>query len=148
MADTNPPEIDPRDLKIADLSKLLADLTQENQRLGEANKQLGEQNKRLEERIERLEALLAAKVDAKSSKTPVFTENYSLGRNKLGTQDSDKKSLKKPPKKSTGRKPSDAKEHLISDTIKIFPPDVDRDQCVHHRFQSAWRIVGGQAVYL
>jgi len=37
---------------------------------------------------------------------------------------------------------------VVSDTIEIFPPDVDRGQCVHHRFQSAWRIVDRKAVYL
>ena len=147
MCDAATPQIDPQDLtiaeqanRIAELSKLVAEVTQENQQLREENKQI----KDLKERIERLEALLASKVDTKSSKKPVFTENYSLERNKLGNQDSDKK----PPKKSTGRKPREAKEHLVSDTIEVFPPDIDRSQCIHHRFQSAWRIVDGKAVYL
>ena len=119
MPDTSPPETDPRDLKIAEQARLLVELTKENQ-------QLREQNKKPEERIKRLEAMLATKVDAKSSKKPVFTENYSLDRNKLGNQDSDNK----PPKRSTGRKPCEAKEHLDSDTIEVFPPDIDRGQCV------------------
>ena len=150
MSDTIPLETDPRDLKIAEQAKILAELIKENQQLAKDNKQLREQNKQLEKRIRRLEALLATKVDTKSSKKPVFTENYSLGRNKLldlnkpGNQDSDKK----PAKTSTGRKPRDAKEHLVSDTIAVFPPDVDRDTCIHHRFQCAWRIVDGKAVYL
>jgi len=137
MPDTSPPKTDPRDLKIAEQARLLAELTKENT-------QLKEYNKKLEERIERLEALLASKVDTKSSKKPVFTENYSLDRNKLGSKDSDRK----PPKKSTGRKPREAKEHLVSDTIEVFPADVDRGQCIDHRFQSAWTIVDGKAVYL
>jgi len=137
MTDTGTPETDPRDLQIAELSQRLAELTNENQ-------QLRAENKELKERIERLEALLASKVDAKSSKTPIFTENYSLDRNKLGVQNSDKK----PARKSTGRKPRAAKAHLVSDTIAVFPPDVDRGQCVHQRFQSAWRLVDGKAVYL
>ena len=137
MSDATATETDPRDLKITEQAHAIAELTKENE-------QLKEQNKKLEERIKRLEALLATKVDAKSSKKPVFTENYSLDRNKLGKQNSDKN----PPKKSTGRKPAEAKEHLVSDTIEIFPEGVDRDQCRHHRFQSAWRIVDGKAVYL
>ena len=153
MADTSPPETDPRDLKIAEQARLLveqakylAELTKENQQLREENKQI----KDLKERIERLEALLATTLNAKSSKKPVFTENYSLERNKLldpnkpGNKDSDKK----PRKKSTGRKPREAKQHLVSDTIAVFPEGVDRDKCIHHRFQSAWRIVDGKAVYL
>ena len=142
MSDATTTETDPRDLKIAEQAHAIAELTKENE-------QLKEQNKKLEERIKRLEALLATKVDAKSSKKPVFTENYSLERNKLnGSQLRSKDSDKKPAKKSTGRKPAEAKEHLVSDTIEIFPEVVDRDQCIHHRFQSAWRIVGGKAVYL
>jgi len=119
MSDTGTPETDPRDLQIAELSQRLAELTNENQ-------QLRAENKELKKRIERLEALLASKVDAKSSKTPIFTENYSLDRNKLGVQNSDKK----PARKSTGRKPRAAKAHLVSDTIAVFPTDVDRGQCV------------------
>lgn len=143
MSDAAPQQIDPRDLKIAEQARLLAELTQEN-------KQLREENKQLKERIERLEALLATKLDAKSSKKPVFTENYSLDRNKLldpnklGSKDSDKK----PPKKSTGRKPREAKVHLVSETIAVFPEGVDRGPCIHHRFQCAWRIVDSRAVYL
>ena len=130
MSDATPAVTDSRDLKIAEQAETIA--------------QLIEQNKRLQERIERLEALLKAKVDSKSAKKPIFTENYSLDRNQLDRQGCDKK----PPGKSTGRKRSEAKEHLVSETIEVFPPDVDRDQCIHHRFQSAWRIVDGKAVYL
>ena len=93
--------------------------------------------------------MLAARLDAKCSKKPVFPENYSLERNKLnGSQLRSKHSDKKPPKKSSGRKPREAKEHLVSDTIVVYPEGVDRDPCIHHRFQSAWRIVDGKAVYL
>ena len=160
MSDVVPPQIDPQDLtnaeqanRIAELLKLVAEVTQKNKQFREENQQLREENKQikdLKERIERLEALLATRLDAKSSKRPVFTENYSLERNKLldpnkpGHKDSDKK----PRKKSTGRKPREAKEHLVSDTIEVFPQGVDRDKCIHHRFQSAWRIVDGKAVYL
>ena len=150
MSDTTPPETDPRDLKIAEQAKILAELIKENQQFREENQQLAEGNKQLEKRIKRLEALLATKMDAKSSKKPVFTENYSLGRNKVldpnkrGNQDSDNK----PAKTSTGRKPREAKEHLVSDTIAVFPEGVDRRLCIHHRFQSAWRIVDGKALYL
>jgi len=56
-----------------------------------------------------LEALLASQADAKSSKTPVFKENYILDRNKTNE--------KKPRKKSAGRKPAVAKIDQITDTI-------------------------------
>ena len=124
MSDVSTPQIDLRDLmiaeqanRIAELSKRVAEITEENQQLREENKQI----KDLKERIGRLEALLASKVSAKSSKKPVFKENFSLERNKLldpnklGSKDSDKQ----PAKKSTGRKPRGAKEHLVSDTIEV-----------------------------
>ena len=136
MSDTATSKIDPRDLKIAEQAKVIAQLAEENM-------QLAKENKELKDRIERLESLLAIKADAKSSKKPVFSENYSLGRNKLGNLDSDKK----PASKSTGRKPRESKEHLVSDTIKVFPQDADRGQCIHHRFQFAWRIIDGKAIY-
>ena len=135
-------ETDARDLKISEQANVIVELTK-------LIEQLKEQNKELEEKVKRLEALLAARLDSKSSKKPVFAENYSLERNKLnGSKLRGKNSDKKSPKTSTGRKPAEAKEHLVSDTIEIFPEGVDRDQCRHHRFQSAWRIVDGKAVYL
>ena len=135
-------ETDARDLKISEQANVIVELTK-------LIEQLKEQNKELEEKVKRLEALLAARLDAKSSKKPVFAENYSLERNKLnGSKLRGKNSDKKPPKTSTGRKPAEAKEHLVSDTVEVFPQGVDRAQCIHHRFQSAWRIVDGKAVYL
>ena len=142
MSDAATSETDPRDLKISEQAETIAELTK-------VIEQLKEQNKELKERIKRLEALLATRLDAKSSKKPVFPDNYSLDRNKLnGSKHRGKNSDKKSPKKSTGRRPTEAKEHLVSDTIEIFPEGVDRDQCIHHRFQSAWRIVDGKTVYL
>jgi transposase len=117
---------DPRDLKIAELMA-----------------QVKDQQKTitiLEEKLAKLESLLAFQAEAKSSKTPVFTENYSLDRNKT--------SEKKPRKKSTGRKPAEAKRHQVTDTIKIFADGVDHAACIEHRSQFAWRIIEGKAVYL
>ena len=85
-------ETDARDLKITEQANVIVELTK-------VIEQLKEQNKKLEERIKRLEAWLAAKVDAKSSKKPVFAENYSLERNKLnGSKLRGKNSDKKSPK--------------------------------------------------
>ena len=142
MSDAATNETDPRDLKISEQANVIVELTK-------VIEQLKEQNKEHKERIKRLEALLATRLDAKSSKKPVFPDNYSLDRNKLnGSKHRGKNSDKKSPKKSTGRRPAEAKEHLVSDTIEIFLEGVDRDQCIHHRFQSAWRIVDGKTVYL
>ncbi len=105
------PVPDARDLKISEQAREIVALTA--------------QVKYLQEKFEKLEAVLASQSKAKSSKAPVFTENYSLDRNKT--------SEKKPKKKSTGRKRSDAKRHLVTDTIKIFPDGVKQTQCIRHR---------------
>jgi hypothetical protein len=90
MWNARPWDTDARDLKIAEQASTIAALIR-------LNRQLTEVNSQLHERIERLEALLASQVDSKSSKTPVFTENDSLGRNRHSPQDSDSRQKKDPP---------------------------------------------------
>lgn len=102
--------------------------------------ELTAQVKDLEEKLAKLEALLASQAEAKSSKAPVFTENYSFDRNRT--------SERKPKKKSTGRRPADAKRHFVTDVIKVFSDGVDQAECILQRSQFAWRIVAGKAVYL
>lgn len=94
----------------------------------------------LREKVKRLQALLESKADAKAAKKPVFTENYSLNRNK--------RRKKKPKKKSTGRKPKQAKRELATQEIDIYAEGVSRDECTRRRSQLAWRIVDGKAVYV
>lgn len=95
--------------------------------------------KELEAEVKRLLALLEGKAAAKTSKKPVFKENYSLDRNK------NKK--KQPKKKSTGRKPTQNKRSQATRTIDIYAEGADRVLCVRHRSQLAWRIFDGKAVY-
>ena len=96
--------------------------------------------KQLEEEVKRLLGLLEVKADAKASKKPVFTDNYSLDRNK--------NNKKKPKRKSTGRKPTRNKRKLATQTINIYADGVDREQCIRRRSQLAWRIFEGKAVYV
>ena len=96
--------------------------------------------KELEEKIEKLQELLAGKADAKASKTPIFTENYSLDRNK--------RQQKKPKKKSSGRNPSKAKRNQVTRQVDIYAEGADHERCVRQRSQSAWRIIEGKAVYV
>ena len=90
MWNARPSDTDARDLKIAEQASTIAELIRMNRQLTEVNSQLNE-------RIERLEGLLASQVDSKSSKTPVFTENDSLGRNRHSPQDSDSRQKKDRP---------------------------------------------------
>jgi hypothetical protein len=94
MWNARPSDTDARDLKIAEQASTIAELIRMNRQLTEVNSQLNE-------RIERLEGLLASQVDSKSSKTPVFTENDSLGRNRHSPQDSDSRQKKIPRSQAT-----------------------------------------------
>jgi len=135
---------DPREVKIAEQAAKIKQLEEDRRQLEESHEELKRKQRQLEEKIQRLEALLASKVDAVSSKPPVFSENYSLDRNKHKRTTS----TNTPNRKSTGRKTSESKAHLATDTIVVFAEGVAANQCVHHRFQHAWRIIEGKAVYL
>jgi hypothetical protein len=94
---------------------------------------------RLDAEIDGLKKLLAGKAQAKSAKKPKFTENYSLDK---------RNRKKKRRKKSTGRRPKDAKRALVEHQYDIFPPNADRQRCVFYREQFAWRLIDGRAVYV
>ena len=93
----------------------------------------------LEAEMEELKKLLTGKAEAKSAKSPTFTQNYSLDKNKRKRQRR---------KKSTGRRSNDAKRDLIEHQYDIFWADADRRQCIFHREQFAWRLINGRAVYV
>jgi hypothetical protein len=95
--------------------------------------------RQLEAEIEELKRLLGGKAESKAAKKPVFTENYSLDRGKT---------KRKRKKKSTGRRRNDAKRVMVEHEYDIYWATADRDQCVFHREQFAWRIVNGKAVYV
>jgi len=99
----------------------------------------GDRIKQLEAEITRLKELLKGKADAKAAKKPTFTENYSLGKNQR---------KRKRRKKSTGRRSNDAKREMIEDECDIYWEGVNREQCVLHREQFAWRLVDGKAIYV
>lgn len=126
MSDKHESLSDPRDVTIRQQAETI--------------RQQADRLQQLEDQVKRLQALLDGKADAKAAKKPVFTENYSLDRNK------NKK--KKPKRKSTGRKPTQDKRDLATQAIDIYPEGVAREQCIRHRSQLAWRIADGKAVYV
>jgi len=93
----------------------------------------------LEAEMEELKKLLTGKAEAKTAKKPKFTQNYSLDKNKRKKQRR---------KKSTGRRRNDAKRTLVEHQYDIFWADADRQQCIFHREQFAWRLIDGHAVYV
>ena len=86
-------ELKQRDEAIAQQTERIKQLEAENEQLETEKDQLKGEN-------EQLRKLLAGKAESKSAKTPRFTGNYSLDKNKR---------KKKRRKKSTGRRSNDAK---------------------------------------
>lgn len=79
MSATATTETDARDLKISEQANVIVELTK-------VIEQLKKQNKELEEKVQRLEALLAARLDAKSSNSDQQVDivehaggNWSMG---------------------------------------------------------------------
>jgi len=141
MSDNNNPKsapsLDARDLRILELEQINADQAK-------INAEQAAKLKEREEKIKQLESLLAAKVETKSSKKPRFPENYSVERNVKPNQNTNDNGSGKQP----GRKPSSTKAQTASDTTLVFPAGIAAKQCVHHRFQYAWRIIDGKAAYV
>jgi len=115
------------------------DYVNELRQQAETIERQAEHIKQLEAKIDGLEKLLAGKAEAKAAKKPRFTENYSFDKHNR---------KKKKRKKSTGRRSNDAKRTLVEHQYDIFWDDADRQRCVFHREQFAWRLIDGHAVYV
>jgi len=98
-----------------------------------------EQIKQLKAEIEQLKKLLGEKAESKAAKKPVFTEDYSVDKNKR---------KRKRRKKSTGRRRHELKRDMIEDQYDIYWEKANPDECVLHRTQFAWRIIDGKALYI
>ena len=70
--------------------------------------------KELEGKIEELKNLLVDKAKSKESKPPKEASNYSVSRHEQ------KQRSKRRRKKSTGRKPKDAKRDFTTETIDLY----------------------------
>nr|MBC8217331.1 hypothetical protein [Planctomycetota bacterium] len=101
--------------------------------------QQAEQIKQLKAEIEKLKKLLAETAESKAAKKPIFTENYSLDKNK-------RKRTRR--KKSTGRRCHELKRDMIKQQYDIYWENANPDECVLHRTQFAWHIIDGKALYI
>jgi transposase len=95
----------------------------------------------LRKRVEELERLLQEKAVAKEAKKPTFREDYSLSRQ-------ERKHRRRRQKKSTGRKPKEAKQAQIQRTERVYPEGAAPEDCELARDQCAWRLENGRAVYV
>jgi len=116
--------------------------TNDNELLEQYRKTISQQAERIkqmEAEIEELKKLLGKKAESKAAKKPVFTENYSLDKNKR---------KRKRRKKSTGRRPHELKRDMIEHQYDIYWEKANPDECVLHRTQFAWHILDGKAIYI
>ncbi len=114
------------------------------QELSARNQELEARVEELEAKVERLLKLLEGKAKTKSAKKPIFTENYSLERNKTQTD----KQAKKEPKKTAGRKPTEEKRDQATKKIDLYPENISHAKCTFLRSQFVWRIFEGKAIYV
>lgn len=116
-----------------------SDYAAELKRRDEIIAKQAEQIRQLKAEIEELKKLLGEKAQSKTSKKPVFTENYSLDKNKR---------KRKRRKKSTGRQRNELKHSRAEEEYDIYWEKANPDECVLHRTQFAWRIIDGKALYI
>lgn len=124
-----------------DENERIRQLTEQNRQQAEKLQQQAVRIRQLEQELERLKQLLTAKADSKAAKTPVFKENYSLGRNA-------RRKPKRQGRQSTGRRPKELKRQMVRSEYDVYHADADPQQCVFCREQFAWRLIDGQAVYV
>src|SRR4051812_45250342 len=116
-----------------DENERIRQLTEQNRQLTDQLQQQAARIQQLEEELERLKQLLAGKGDSKTAKTPVFKENYSLGRNA-------RRKRKRRGVPSTGRRPKEQKREIVASAYDVYHADADPKPCVVRREQFAWRI--------
>ena len=124
-----------------DENERIRQLTEQNRQQAEQLQQQAARIQQLERELERLKQLLAGKADSKTAKTPVFKENYSLGRNA-------RRRPKRQGRQATGRRPKELKRPMVRSEYDVYHVAADPQQCVFCREQFAWRLIDGQAVYV
>ena len=95
----------------------------------------------MRQEIAELKAMLKEKAAAKDAKRPVFSQDYSLSRQ-------ERQRARRGRNKSTGRKPTDAKQQCVERTNDIYPQGVSPRRCELAREQCAWRLEDGRAIYV
>jgi hypothetical protein len=104
-------------------------------------RQQAEEIAALKQEVADLKALLKERAAAKDAKRPTFSQDYSLSRQ-------ERQRSRRGRKKSTGRKPTESKQHRVDRTEDVYPPDGSPQSCELAREQCAWRLEEGRAVYV
>ena len=82
------------------------------------------------------------KAKSKEAKPPKEARHFSVSRYER------KRWRKRRRKKSTGRKPKEAKRDFATEMMDLYGHDANRKQCVLCREQFAWRLIDGKARYV
>ena len=133
------------------ISELKEQLLQRDAQIGEQAAQIeaqaaqiksqAERAKELERKIEELRKLLVEKAQSKEAKPPKEATNYSVNRHEQNRR-------KKRHKKSTGRRPKEAKSELATLHVDLYWYGANRKICVLRREQYVWRLIDGKAQYV
>jgi transposase len=120
--------------QVSSLSERVSNLESENAGLKVENAALKAENKKLK-------AVLHEQGQAKTSKAPKVSENYSVEHH-AGKRKS------KRGKQATGRRPHEEKRAAVDQHVTLYEANVPEALCVERRVQYGWRLVAGQAQYL
>ena len=120
----------------------ISELKEEFRRRGEVIEKQAARIKELEKEIRELKKLLVEKAQSKESKRPKEASNFSVNRHER------KQRKRHRGKKSTGRKPKDAKRDFATETIDLYWHGANRKKCVLRREQFVWRLIDGNARYV
>lgn len=129
-------------MTIPELEERLRQSEARNRELAARNAVLEKRVEELEKLVEELKRLLGEKAQSKEAKPPKEATNYSVDRH----EQRQRKRVRR--KKSTGRKPKDAKRDRAAQTFDLFWHGADRKKCVLRREQFVWRLIDGKAVYV
>lgn len=126
---------------LTELGQQVSGLMQRVEKLETENAELKAENAELKAENKELRELLHQQGQAKASKAPTFSKDYSVEQNRG-------KPKSKRGKKATGRRPHRIKLELVDAHVTIYEPGVSKRACVERGVQYGWRIVGGEARYI
>ena len=126
---------------LTELGQQVSALTQRVEELERENAELKAENAELKAENKELRELLNQQGQAKASKAPKFSQDYSVERNRG-------KRKGKRGKQATGRRPHGIKLELADEHLSLYESGVSKSACVERGVQYGWRLVEGQAKYI
>ncbi|MGD1900260.1 MAG: hypothetical protein ACFB16_25380, partial [Phormidesmis sp.] len=121
--------------------RILTELGQQVSGLMQRVKELETENAELQAANKSLRDRPHQQGHAKASKSPKFSQDYSVEHNQG-------KSKSKRGKQATGRRTHHLMLELVDEHVTLYEPGVSETACVERGVQYGWRLVGGAATYI